>query len=154
RSRRQEKYTRSASLALLAPPQGRLGDAQLLGRRADGVEEAGRVARVACRRLEPRHPFLPEAVELEHQEPAQVLAGHRSEGDAEVASVGPGLERQPHLAAQAEYAVAAAGHLFLPGDHHAARQGVLNQGGVGVTSAVLVDEEGEGLIAREQAELS
>src|SRR5438309_2345662 len=70
-------------VALLPPPEIRFGNVQSLGRLSDLLEEPGRVARVTGGWLQVRDVTPPEAVELSHEEFAQVLANHRRQGHGE-----------------------------------------------------------------------
>src|SRR4051812_20785905 len=89
-------------------PHGRFGGVQVLERRADADKVAARVRGVAGGRLQARNMRLPEAVELPHQQLAQVLAGHRRQGDAEVLRIRTRLEGDAHLRRRSQEAVRAA----------------------------------------------
>src|SRR5205823_5703991 len=84
----RRRRPRARTRGLLSPPQGSLVQAEPLRRLEDLFEEAGGVAGVARRRLQAGHLLLPEAVELQHQQLAQVLADHRRQGHAEMLRVG------------------------------------------------------------------
>src|SRR4051812_18370851 len=95
---------------MLSPvsPQILVGDLQPRGDRPDRLEIPGRIAGVTRGRLQAGEVRLPEAVELAHEQLAQVFTDHRRQGDAELFAVRPRLEGQLDRPARPEDPVGAA----------------------------------------------
>src|SRR5712692_271317 len=79
-----------------SPPNSFLRDAEAFGNRLDLFEKAGRVAWIAGGWLQVREMASPKTVEFQHEQLAEIFAGHRGERHAEVLGVGPRLEGKPH----------------------------------------------------------
>src|SRR5262249_49355450 len=102
---------------LLLAPQGRFWNAQPPRGGADGNEKAARVARIAGRRFKAWYLRLPEAIEFQHQQLAQILAAHRRQRHAEMGRIRARFDRQTHVSLQAIDRVDAALHTLLMDDH-------------------------------------
>jgi len=70
--------------ASLPPPQGFFAESELLDRRANGLEEACGIDGITRCRLQIGDVFAPKAIELQHQHFAQIFAGHRYQGYAQM----------------------------------------------------------------------
>src|SRR6516225_1728678 len=130
----------------LDSPQGVFGNLQALRGGPDGSVKALGIAGIAGRGFQSRYLALPEAIEFEHQHFAQILAEHGGQGHTEMGGIGAGLEGHTDGSVQTQHFVHAPAGAFLPRQHQAIRQGVLDHGTVLVAAAVLVDHKRHGVV--------